>query len=180
MRKARLLDGRTIFKSILAELLTASNCQKQHEQNVKVCERKKELTKEWWKPTQEKTAMLLTTQKIKCSYDWVNGEKWYHVLTGKVIKRCKNIMYKVQLENHEENTTRTKKIFAREMATCDIINDRPESAAEKERIKNHRSRFYIPFTMADRTPSFNYQGYSILFNSQGNGNCQYAAVAFAL
>ena len=46
MRKARLLDGRTIFKSIFAELLTASNCQKQHEQNIKVCERKKELTKE--------------------------------------------------------------------------------------------------------------------------------------
>ena len=64
------------------------------------------------------------------------------------------------------------------MATCDIIDERSESAAEKERRKNHQTRLYIPFTMVDRTRSFNDQGYSMLFDP--DENCQFAAVSFAL
>ena len=93
--------------------------------------------------------------------------------------RCENDMYEAQLENHEENTTTTKKIFAEEMATCDINNERSESAVEKERRKNHLSRFYIPFTLTDHTRNFNVQGYSIFLPPQGDGNCQFAAMAFA-
>ena len=93
--------------------------------------------------------------------------------------RCENDMYEAQLESHEENTTTTKKIFAEEMATCDINNERSESAVEKERRKNHLSRFYIPFTLTDHTRNFNVQGYSIFLPPQGDGNCQFSAMAFA-
>ena len=66
------------------------------------------------------------------------------------------------------------------MATCDINNEMSESVAEKQRIKNHQSRFYIRFEVSDRTASFNDQCYSILFDPRGDKNCQFTAVAFAL
>ena len=76
--------------------------------------------------------------------------KQYLVVTGTIIKRCKNDMYEVQLEH--------------------LVTQ----------IKNCQSRLFIPFLMADPTRSFNNQGYIIPFDPQDDRNYQLATVAFAL
>ena len=60
------------------------------------------------------------------------------------------------------------------MATCNIDNERSESALQIKRRKKHCSQFY----MANRTWRHNDQGYSINFGPQGDGNCQFAEVVW--
>ena len=60
-------------------------------------------------------------------------------------------------------------------------------AKEAERQKrrqpvggSHRNKYYIPQTLDDRLAAITSQGFRVVFNPAGDGNCQFSAMAFVL
>ena len=50
----------------------------------------------------------------------------------------------------------------------------------RERRENARSKFYIPMTVKDVYEEFRSQGYNVVFSPDGNGDCQFSAIAHHL
>ena len=65
-----------------------------------------------------------------------------------------------------------------------LAKERPKNKRKnlnkKKRQSSHRKKYYIPPKRNDQHEAFRDQGFAILFNPAGDGNCQFAAIAHAL
>ena len=122
------------------------------------------------------------------------------VTTAKVLKRnLKNYRYKVSYRHPETGDKNTSWISVEDITseTVEKENRKREEAREefssktrkyasakkhhlpRERRQDARSKFYIPITVED-VFTFTSQGYNVVFNPDGNGDCQFSAIAHHL
>ena len=121
------------------------------------------------------------------------------VITAQVLKRkLKKFRYKVSYRRHPETGDKTASWISVEDITSETVEKenckRQEARKElsskytsakkqqlpRERRKNARSKFYIPMTVEDVYEEFTSQGYNVVFNPDGNGDCQFSAIAHHL
>ena len=60
------------------------------------------------------------------------------------------------------------------------LKNKGKDLNKKERQSSHCKKYYIPLERNDQHEAFRDQGFAILFNPAGDGNCQFAAIAHAL
>ena len=60
------------------------------------------------------------------------------------------------------------------------LKNKGKNLNKKQRQSSHRKKYYIPLKRTDQHEAFRDQGFAILFNPAGDGNCQFAAIAHAL
>ena len=119
------------------------------------------------------------------------------VITAQVLKRkLKKFRYKVSYRHPETGDKTTSWISVEDISetvekeNCKRQEARKElsskyTSAKKQQLpcdrpKNARSKFYIPMTVEDVYEEFTSQGYNVVFNPDGNGDCQFSAIAHHL
>ena len=91
----------------------------------------------------------------------------HSVLTGTILKR-----YKVQLQ-----MPGSKQISEQKFRIEDIV-DQP--VKEKSNRRRFQEKLLISLTKCDRIEQFTDQGYNVVYDPPGDGNCQFSALCFAL
>ena len=99
------------------------------------------------------------------------------VILGTVVKIGKNDnTYKIKFKNPKSSSLMSDWFSVEDIADfkkkADKIND--------NNTKHNKSKYYIPLTKNDRYALFNDQGYTVLFDPPGDGNCQFHALSNAL
>ena len=97
----------------------------------------------------------------------------HSVLTGTILKRYRdNVTYKVQLQ-----MPGSKQISEHKFRTEDIA-DHP--VKEKSNRRRFQEKLLISLTKRGRIEQFTEQGYNVVYDPPGDGNCQFSALCFAL
>lgn len=174
----------------------ASDYQKQNNQNMKVREKVRTVSK------RIEQRMIDAHSRKNCYVTFKSGDKVFvrlgkkrgkfggarhRIVLGTVTKVLPNDMYQVKFSGSgSDPTVSTQKFSVEDMATCDMDrqkddtrkkHDKSRKAEENKKRRNHKDRFLIPMTAPER---FHDQGFTVSFDPLGDGNCQFSAVAFAL
>lgn len=98
------------------------------------------------------------------------GKTHYFIQTGEVVKRYKdNSNYDILLESG----SLMKNIRVEDLADC-------PSTPSPKRPRERNNHLMIELTHDDRLHTITAQGYEIIHDPPGDGNCQFSAIAFAL
>ena len=105
---------------------------------------------------------------------WKRAPKKQYILLGKVEKINKNsCSYKIKLTLPDADTPTTQwfSIDVTEFAGAN------SNCKKKANRRKHKEQYLIPLTSADHVQEFQRQGYHLIYNPPGDGNCQFSAVA---
>jgi len=119
-----------------------------------------------------------------------SAPKRRYVLQGKVIKRnLKIFRYKVAYKHPHTSMETTSWVSVEDITgeTAEQENKKQMKAKEKKSkaptakqqpslYSLHRNKFHIPMTANDVLEEFSSQGYDVVFNPNGDGNCQFSAI----
>ena len=103
------------------------------------------------------------------------ASKKQHVLLGKVEKINKNgCSYKIKLTLPGADIPTTQWFSLEDVTEFPGANSNCEKKASR---RKHKERYLIPLTRADHDQEFQRQGYRLIYNPPGDGNCQFSAVS---
>ena len=109
------------------------------------------------------------------------GQKRCHVIEALIKQRnLKGQSYKVSFVSPLNGKMEKKWLMVDDITSLTLKEEKMKQMAAKltkQRKEYHRSRYLIPMKQDDYTEIIEDQGYYIVFNPLGDGNCQFAALA---
>ena len=106
---------------------------------------------------------------VKCKRRRGRKSARHMILVGSILKRYKdNTNYDIEMEGQRREIT--KRVRIENLADC------PDKTQSKKSVHP----LLIPITHDECLQSMTDQGYEVLYDPPGDGNCQFSSVAFAL
>lgn len=100
------------------------------------------------------------------------------IMVATILKRYKdNSNYNILLDNPESNVM--KNVRVEDLADCPQTEKSVKSPG-KAKPSAKRHPLLIPYTHDDRLQSLMDQGYDVIYDPPGDGNCQFSALAYVL
>ena len=109
------------------------------------------------------------------------------------LEKFTNCKIQISFENPKTKSHQCTWVSVEDITNLTVEKEKRRKGLAKERLKNkgrnlnkkkrqssHRKKYYIPLKRNDQHEAFRDQGFAILFNPAGDGNCQFAAIAHAL
>ena len=106
------------------------------------------------------------------------------VLKGTILKKSKtNSMFKVRMVPPGSNKEIEKWLSVEDITNAGLFKREKGKKVEQDRkrnLKQLRKKLYIPMTQDDHFDIFSSLGFQVLYNTNGDGNCQLEALTFWL
>lgn len=97
------------------------------------------------------------------------------VVEGEIVRKStKSDSYKVNFVPPGQKVQKTEWFSVEDVTGGE--NTSKELSMNK-RKKTHIKNFYLPLTLDDRVVTFQDQGYNVVYNPRGDGNCQFSALS---
>ena len=104
----------------------------------------------------------------------------YRVLVGKILKRFRDeATYKVRFHMPGSKSPLVQKFRVEDITDCPS-EQAPACRDKRASRRKFREKFLIPLKRNDRIEQITQQGYVVMYDPIGDGNCQFSALAFAL
>ena len=107
--------------------------------------------------------------------------KAYNVLVGKIVEcQPERFRYKVCYRNPETTEVREDWFSVKDITSLTKAKEAERQKRRQPVGGSHCNKYYIPQTLDDRLAAITSQGFRVVFNPAGDGNCQFSAMAFVL